>query len=389
MKIVNSKRVGYGLSQREAEDLFEQLEKFAAYSFNKSHAVAYSLISYQCGYIKANYPAVFYAASMSILSDDKVGSVARDASSDGVIILPPDINKSTGKFEIVYDTQRECEVLYTPLDRVKYVSGRSVEAILEAREDADFESIEDVKGRIDGRKLNKRAIENLDGVGAFSEIEEGQKHSLHPDRVKIQKEVMGAFALADVSANRRMNFGITEPTLLKLYEEFKREKDYPVEVNPATGKRPYVMMVSDAPNYWELDKGKLLHKKTRGTVESAVKNAGMGMAELYYTTLFKTEKPKFGEEMDLDMLKAYRELLKEEIKLMNPAVVILSGSLSIRAIFPDIKGGVEDLSGQDVYSVEEDRTYLFTVSTGLVYMKPELGEEIESAFERAAEMIGK
>jgi len=381
--------VDSGMLERDAQQLWDDIEGFAAYSFNKSHAVAYSLISYQCGYIKANYPAVFYAASMSILSDDKVGSVARDAANDGVIILPPDINKSSGKFEIVYDTARECEVLYTPLDRVKYVSGKSVEAILEARKNGPFESIEDLRGRVDGRKLNKRAIENLDSIGAFADIEPDQKHPLHADRVRAQKEVMGAFAMADVSANRRMNFGLAEPTLLKMYQDKEKEYDVPIEVVPKTGKRPYVMMIVDAPNYYELQKGELLDKKTRGTVEAAIKNAGFGMAEVYYTTLFKTEKPKFGEEIDPNLLKAYKDIIKEEVAIMDPAICILSGSMTVRAFHPDVKGGIEELSGQDVYDVDGDRTYLFTVSPGMIYMKPELTEEIENAFIRAAEMVGK
>lgn len=374
-----------GLFEHDAVGLWDDIEKFAAYSFNKSHAVAYSLIAYQSAYLKAHHTAVFYAACMSILSDDKVGSVARDAAADGVVILPPDINKSSGKFEIVWDNQRQCEVLYTPLDRVKFVSKKSVDAIMEARADGPFLSMDDVRKRVDGRKLNSRAIANLDKVGAFAELE-GQIASVHPDRIRDQKELMGAFALNDVGSDRRMNVETVSMALAQHFGELSQKA--PVEVKASSGKRPHYMMVVDSPNGYEVNGGVMLAKKTRGAIVGAMDNGGLAVADCYYTPVLKTAKDK-NKGTPKEHMAAYTAAIKDEIRILNPAVVVLAGSIAIRSVFPDIKGGLEELNGKDIYKVDEDRTYLLTYNPAMLFFKEHLIEDFERIFARVADMIGK
>lgn len=373
-----------GMFENDANSLFDDIEMFASYSFNKSHAVAYSLIAFQSAYLKAHYPAVFYAACMSILSDDKVASVARDATADGVIILPPDINKSSGKFEIVWDEARGCEVLYTPLDRVMFVSKKSVDSVLEARAAGPFTSIEDVRKRTDGRRLNSRAIGNLDKVGAFAEIED-QIASVHPDRIRDQKELMGAFALNDVGADRKMNLDAVSMALSQHLGELSSKA--PVNVKANSGKKPIYMMVVDNPNGFEEGDGVMLAKKTRGAITGAMTNSGLKVADCYYTSVLKVAKDK-NKPLDGAVVSIYSQAIKEEIRILDPAIVVLAGSLAIRSVFPDIKGGLEELSGKDIYKVDENRTYLLTYNPAMLYFKPHLVDDFEKIFARVADMTG-
>jgi DNA polymerase-3 subunit alpha len=153
-----------GTSEDVIETLWATNERSADYSFNKSHAACYALISYRTAWLKANYPSEYMAALISSVMDtkDKVPFFVNQAESMGIEILPPDVNESDHEFMVVDGNIR------FGLDAVKGVGYAAVEAIKRARdEDGPFESLWDFCERVDGRAVNKKAIEALIKCGAF------------------------------------------------------------------------------------------------------------------------------------------------------------------------------------------------------------------------------
>ena len=146
-----------------ANDLWKLNEAAADYSFNKSHAACYGLISYRTAYLKANYPAEYMAAVISSVMNtkDKVPFFVNRCAEMGIDVLPPDVNSSDHSFVVSENAIR------FGLDAVKNVGHSAVEAILRAREDAPIASIWDFCERVDSRAVNKRAIECLIKCGAL------------------------------------------------------------------------------------------------------------------------------------------------------------------------------------------------------------------------------
>jgi DNA polymerase-3 subunit alpha len=146
-----------------AKDLWKLNEAAADYSFNKSHAACYGLISYRTAYLKANYPAEYMAAVISSVmsTKDKVPFFVNRCAEMGIDVLPPDVNTSDHSFVVSEKAIR------FGLDAVKNVGHGAVEAILRAREDAPIASIWDFCERVDSRAVNKRAIECLVKCGAL------------------------------------------------------------------------------------------------------------------------------------------------------------------------------------------------------------------------------
>jgi len=152
-----------GTAPNVAKDLWKLNEAAADYSFNKSHAACYGLISYRTAYLKANYPAEYMAAVISSVMNtkDKVPFFVNRCAEMGIDVLPPDVNSSDHSF-VVYE-----KAIRFGLDAVKNVGHSAVEAILRAREEKPIASIWDFCERVDSRAVNKRAIECLVKCGAL------------------------------------------------------------------------------------------------------------------------------------------------------------------------------------------------------------------------------
>jgi DNA polymerase III subunit alpha len=159
---------------RVAQDLWKLNEAAADYSFNKSHAACYGLISYRTAYLKANYPAEYMAAVISSVMNtkDKVPFFVNRCSEMGIDVLPPDVNSSGHSFVVSEKAIR------FGLDAVKNVGHQAVEAILRAREEKPIESIWDFCERVDSRAVNKRAIECLVKCGALDSTGDSRKGML-------------------------------------------------------------------------------------------------------------------------------------------------------------------------------------------------------------------
>jgi DNA polymerase III subunit alpha len=155
-----------GLAEKEAGEIFDLMAKFAEYGFNKGHATAYAVISYQTAYLKANYPLEFTAALISTVmsSTDKVSFYIHEARSSGIQILPPDVQSSGVGFTI------EGQGIRFGLGAVRNVGVNVVEKIIEARREGPFKSLYDFCIRVDGKVLNKRVLESLLKAGAFGSL---------------------------------------------------------------------------------------------------------------------------------------------------------------------------------------------------------------------------
>jgi DNA polymerase-3 subunit alpha len=157
-----------GLSKARATQLFDLMEKFAGYGFNKSHAAAYALIAYQTAYFKAHHPAAFIAANLSLMMDDtdKVRHFRDEAKACGLNVLPPDVNASNYRFEPV----DERNIRYG-LGGIKGTGHSAIEAIVKARETGPFVDLFEFCRRVDKRAVNRRATEGLIRAGAFDAID--------------------------------------------------------------------------------------------------------------------------------------------------------------------------------------------------------------------------
>ena len=196
-----------GITQDQADEVFDLMEKFAGYGFNKSHAAAYSLLAYHTAWIKVHCTAEFYAANMSVEADDtdKLKVLLADARLFGVAFEPPDVNRGTLRFEPVDD-----RTVRYGLGAVKGSGQGAVEAIVAAREGADgggggpFRSLFDFCARVDRQRVNKRAIEALIKAGAFD--------ALHPEgqagRAALLASVSLAMDWADTQAANALQAGL-------------------------------------------------------------------------------------------------------------------------------------------------------------------------------------
>ncbi|UNK77966.1 DNA polymerase III subunit alpha [Sphingopyxis granuli] len=185
-----------GIDAKTANELFDLIDKFAGYGFNKSHAAAYALLSYQTAWLKAHHPHEFFAASMSFDSHqtDKLSVFIDDMRRLDIAIAPPSINESEADFS-VGRTGDGLAVRYA-LGALKGVGEKAMEALVaERRAKGDFASLDDFAGRIDPKQLNRRQIEALAGAGAFDCVE--------PDRPRAYAGAEALLGCANSSAHER------------------------------------------------------------------------------------------------------------------------------------------------------------------------------------------
>jgi DNA polymerase-3 subunit alpha len=163
------------IGPQKANELFDLIDKFAGYGFNKSHAAAYALVAYHTAWLKAHHPAEFFAASMSfdMAQTDKLALFVEDIRRSGIECLPPDVNASRADFSV-----EDGKVRYA-LGALKGVGEKAMEALVAEREaNGPYKDLDDFAERIDPKLLNRRQIESLAGAGAFDR--------LNPDRPAVQ-----------------------------------------------------------------------------------------------------------------------------------------------------------------------------------------------------------
>jgi DNA polymerase-3 subunit alpha len=161
-----------GVAPAKALEIFELMEKFADYGFNKCHAAPYAMVAYQTAWMKANHPVVFLAACMSLAinNTDKLAALRQEAARLKIAVLPPDINRSQADFTVDRDGTGALAIRYA-LAAVKKVGAGAMQSLVAVRDTKPFADIADFAARIDPRQINRMQLENLIRSGAFDALE--------------------------------------------------------------------------------------------------------------------------------------------------------------------------------------------------------------------------
>jgi DNA polymerase-3 subunit alpha len=198
-----------GIERKVADEIFQQMETFARYGFNRSHTAAYALVSFQTAYLKAHYGVEFMAALMThdMEDGDKTFKNFNECRKQGIKVLPPDVNASSSGF-----TVRGSKVLFG-LEAVKGTGGKAVEAIVRAREAGSFVDLDDLVARVDLSSINRRVLENLVKSGGF-DFSKVSRRSMF-ERIEDLLKVFSA--QRNVDPNQISLFGAsdTRPTVPK------------------------------------------------------------------------------------------------------------------------------------------------------------------------------
>ena len=195
-RFVDGCREVSGIDKAKANELFDLIDKFAGYGFNKSHAAAYAVLSYQTAWLKTHYPEEFYAASMcfDMHQSEKLAVFVDDLRRNGLTLLGPDMNRSEAEFT-VETTERGLAVRYA-LAGIRNVGEKAMEQIVAEREaHGPFASLDDLFRRMPPGAMNRRQLESLAGAGAFD--------SLEPDRARILASADLLLAVADAAERER------------------------------------------------------------------------------------------------------------------------------------------------------------------------------------------
>jgi DNA polymerase-3 subunit alpha len=407
-----------GMSESRAGTLFDKIEAFASYGFNRSHAVEYSVVSIWTMWVRVHYPAEYFAACMSIVKDDKLPGLVKDARECGIEVLPPDINLSSDKFTIPDDAH-----ILAPFSAVRGISENTALRIVELRErnrnwkverqkkkrDGTVEDVwglddsSPVKGRFDsfeefslaasqpGSKVNMRVVENLNAVGAFANVEKGQKPARHPDRRRDQTEFMPGLIIDAVKADRATDVSdkFLRAKIISLAQEYKSCKDCDLAGQPHPTIRckstVKYMVVTDCPTWQEEAKDQLLVGDAADFIKVAIKDAGLSVGEGYFTTLVKAKKSdKF---LSNGQLNSCARFFDREVELIKPAVIVALGSAAIKRLLPGIKGSTAELAGKVVYDPKLDCSIVCGINAQQVNFDPSKADILSAVFEKVADIL--
>lgn len=398
-----------GMDAKEADDLFTTIEGFAGYAFNKSHAAEYSLISYQCMWLKVHYPVEFYAASLSTVDEAKLQVIVTDATKHGIKLMAPDVNISTNEFVIGNDT-----TLFMPFNRIKGVSDKGGQAIVEARNKEKitytekekvlgsrksveviktkpvlkgrFTSLEDFLERVEKRLVNTRVVQNLDTVGAFARVIPGQQPSDCESRRKDQMKLLPGLMTGLLMADREIptdKFTLAE--LDKLWHEIQAVDDKVVHVSPAVGKNAKFMVVFDGATQDEEAHKQFTGGSSFTYCAAALKVCDLKRNDAYWTGLIKRKKG--GKSISVKETNTYKPFLDREIEMLKPPVILTLGSASARYFVPDLKGDIMDHAGSTFYSEKHDAMIVIGFNPQMCHFSMDKFDTLVEVFDLVRAMV--
>ncbi|QNH71624.1 DNA polymerase III alpha subunit [Rhizobium phage V1VFA-S] len=377
-----------GCTEEWAGALFDKIEGFAGYGFNKSHSVEYTLISYQAMYLKTYHAAEFYAAALTVQKEEKLTGIIRDARMLGIEVSMPDINISTDRFEMATSVR-----LVMPLQRIKGLSEKATNAILEARKaGGPFKDKNDFLSRVEKRVCNKRVQEALELVGAFARIEPGSVPANDPSRIKDQIELLPGLIASHVPIDHELNKdNDTKIALGEVVDDYRRAHGptsgsvdgYPVK--PFFGRNADFMIISDAPGNEEDTGGIMGFSMSNNAVVEAIEAASLDRSHAYWTALIK--RPKRGKQVGPDEIAMYWPYLEREIDLLKPPIIVLLGSQTVRHFIPDFKGKASDAAGKVIYSKKYDANIVIGFSPGEIYHDPDKQQNMNEVFGAVADCL--
>jgi DNA polymerase-3 subunit alpha len=207
----------------KANQVFDLLEKFAGYGFNKSHAAAYAIVAYQTAYLKANYPVEFLSAMMTNDMSDtkKLGDFITEARVMGIEVLPPDVNES----QVVFAPARNGQVIRFGLAAIKGVGEIAVQSLLQARKDGgEFKSLAEMCERVDIRTVNRKVLEALIKSGACDCFRE-TRATLFAQIDRTLSRAAGI--IQDRQRGQSSMFGMLEEKLAPMPESISKLPEWP------------------------------------------------------------------------------------------------------------------------------------------------------------------
>jgi len=367
-----------GVAPAVSGAMFDQMKEFAAYSFNKSHAVAYTMISFWSMYMKVNYPALFLASYMSCVhQSDTVLIAVREAKRLRVPVLHPDINSSTD----IYEFDPENNAIIAPLSAVKGIGDKAVAVILRERESGVFLSLDDLVERLpDKRSVNKTVRANLVKAGAFETL--GLKEADQELREKQMAELLPAFDTTpalSITRDKRMD-------LLGLKEIAGEIERYAATTKwgplPAVcGAAPVLMVINNQVK----NEDKLGTSKGTEPLFKRLAVMGIGQAQLYYTAVAKLnlEKPR---NPTREVQKLSQDWLRKEIAAVSPKLIYCCTADAVNLFQPG--GKISKLYGCIKYDKNFDCYVLFGPSPQFAGFRPDdAGAIYEKCLEKIAEIF--
>jgi DNA polymerase III subunit alpha len=318
-----------GYTQKLADELYELVFKFANYGFNKSHSVAYAMISYQMAYLKANYPTMFYAALLSsvIGGDLKTSQYLEEAKTHGVKILPPSINDSTEIYEL------SDQGIRLPLLLIRSVGGAACREILNERSFGRFKSFHDFVARINTRRFSRPSVESLIDAGAFDEFGFNRKSLLasldeayqYADLVKIEGK-----------DQIRIDLGlINTPDIIEV-------RELPLE-KAEREKAVLGFYLSDHP---------LFHIKKQHNITGGIVNLQPGMMQVKLVVMVKALKQHRTKKGDLMAFLTLGDEAGECSGVLMPNLYVPLNDHLSKGIFVMIEGNCEEEGSVFIKKIE-------------------------------------
>jgi DNA polymerase III subunit alpha len=401
-KFVDGAESVSGMDRTKADILFTQIEGFAGYAFNKSHALSYTLIAFQAAYLKAHHMVDFYTASMTIADGDKLAAIVKQALSDGIHVIPPDVNISTDRFKPLSDS-----VIAAPLSAVLTVSDKGAQAIMKARLEPTFVeittgrgknksvttethgpgkflSMDDFQLRVPARLVNARSIANLDRVGAFARVASGQAPSTHISRQRDQIELMPSISDQGVRADRPvMNGTLTIDAVADNHIEAMDTLDNPNAVDPFLGANARMLIVLDAPFNDDCELKR--QYSYQSFVEPALHDAGLTADDCMFSWVVRRPKAKGEREMPAAEIAKSIPYLMKDIEIAKPPVIVLLGPVAIKSFFPEIKG-IADHIGRKSFSASLDATLIIGFNPTQIWHDADKKNVLQNVFEEAKKL---
>jgi len=334
-----------GVPEDIADKIFDDMIDFAKYAFNKSHAAAYGVLSYQTAYLKAYYPVEFMAALITSVmgNTDKVVEYIRECNALKIDVLKPDINKSFSKFSV------EGNNIRFGLAAVKNVGVNIINNIINERElNGKFTDFNDLVKRLDSKDTNKRVIESLIKCGAFDEISEnraslmaGYEGVLDSIAMDRKKNIQGQISLFDAFGGSEETSQLNEVSAIPKIKEFEEREKLNLEkevLGMYVSGHPLSQFEEELQRNTSIDIGKINSLKEDEEVYLSLDEREVIMGGMIATKNIKTTKRNeimaFLELEDLygtievivfpQLLKKYSNILNED------SIIYVKGNLNIK-----------------------------------------------------------
>lgn len=322
-----------GIPEQTANEIFDEMVSFASYAFNKSHAAAYAYLAYQTAYLKYHYRGIYMAALMSTVmaSSDKLAEYISSCREHGIAVDPPDINRSGKGFTFVGDK------MYFGLLAIKNAgSGLADRLILERQKNGDFKSLQDFCERVEGRELNKKALENMIKAGAFDGLGLNRRQMLENYESLLENASSGKRGVIDgqlgfLDIEDAHEMGVRIP----FKPEFDEKRLYLLE-KEATG-----MYLSGSPLNACQWLGELMHTRSAGSIntDTSLKD-GESVKLICILDGKKMHVTKKGDKMCFLDLSDNSGTLEAVVfpdlyavsnaKLLEGSVLLISGRVSVK-----------------------------------------------------------